>query len=193
MKYTPRSLYWYFKNLYSSEEIKLLNEKIQKSVLPEQMKLLKGSGADDVVKTAKVLAIDPGKIKELERMFECVYSANRQNFGFNLFSSINDKGIPLNYNIYDAKVKGEYEYHTDETYRHPASDIKLTALLNLSMKPYRGGKFYLNPFGGEMLVPEFSEPGSMVVFPPWFFHKVTPVTKGKRITITVWARGPKFI
>ena len=188
MKYTPRSLYWYFKNLYSSEEIKILNEKIQKNVLP-----LKDNAADKVVKTAKVLIIDPGKIKELERMFESVYSANRQNFGFNLFSSINDKDIPLNYNIYDAKVKGEYEYHTDEAYRDHASDIKLTAILNLSMKPYTGGKFYLNPFGGEIIVSEFSAPGDMVIFPAWFFHKVTPVTKGKRITLTVWARGPKFI
>jgi len=188
MNYSPRSLYWYFKNLYSSEEIKILNEKIQKNVLP-----LKDNAADNVIKTAKVLIIDPKKIKELERMFESVYSANRQNFGFNLFSSINDKCVPLNYNVYDAKAKGEYKYHTDEAFRDPASDIKLTAILNLSMKSYTGGKFYLNPFGSEIPVPEFSGLGSMVIFPSWFFHKVTPVTKGTRITLTVWAKGPKFI
>ena len=188
MNYTPRSLYWYFKNLYSLKEIKILNEKIKKNVLP-----LKHDPADNVVKTAEVLIIDPRKIKELEKMFESMYSANVQNFGFNLFSSINDKDVPLNYNIYDAKVKGEYEYHTDEAYRDHASDIKLTAILNLSMKSYTGGKFYLNPFGGEITVPEFSAPGDMVIFPAWFFHKVTPVTKGKRLTLSIWAKGPKFI
>jgi len=187
MNYPPRSLYWYFKNLYSSEEIKVLNKKIQKNILP-----FKDVAATNVVRTAKVLIVNPHKIKELGRMFECVYSANRQNFGFNLFSSINDKYIPLNYNIYDAKIKGEYKYHSDEEYRDPVCDIKLTAILNLSMQSYTGGKFYLNPFGGEIPVPEFSGPGSVVIFPSRFFHKVTPVTKGKRITLSMWARGPKF-
>jgi len=188
MNYTPRSLCWHFKNLYSLKEIKILNEKIQKNVLP-----FKHDPADNVVKTVKVLIIDPRKIKELEKMFESMYSANVQNFGFNLFSSINNKCVPLNYNIYDAKVKGEYKYHTDEAYRHPTFDIKLTAILNLSMKSYTGGKFYLNPFGGEIPIPEFSGPGNMIIFPSWFFHKVTPVTKGQRITLTMWAKGPKFI
>ena len=187
-RYTPRSLYWYFKNLYSSKEIKILNKKLQKNVLS-----LKDTPATNVVKTSKVLVVDTQKIKEIERMFECVYSANRQNFGYNLFSAINDKCVPLNYNIYDSKVKAEYFYHTDEAYRDPISDMKLTAILNLSMEPYTGGKFYLNPFGGEIQVPEFSGPGSMVIFPSWFFHKVTPVTKGIRRTLTMWARGPKFV
>tara|TARA_R100001244_G_C5118782_1_gene122979 strand:- start:84 stop:650 length:567 start_codon:yes stop_codon:yes gene_type:complete len=188
MNNPERPLYWYFKNLYSSKEIKILNKKIKKNLLS-----LEDNPAIGVVKTAKVLMVNPQKIKELNRMFESLYDANRQNFGFNLFSSITDKYIPLNYNIYDAKVKGEYKYHADAAYQNPVLDIKLTGILNLSLESYTGGKFYLNPFGKEIVVPEFSESGDMVIFPAWFFHQVTPVTTGKRITLTIWAKGPKFI
>ena len=61
------------------------------------------------------------------------------------------------------------------------------------MEPYEGGKFYLNPFGAELEVAEMSQPGNMIIFPSWFHHKVTPVTKCKRITLSMWAQGPKFV
>jgi|TARA_R100001244_G_scaffold121612_1_gene91243 predicted 2-oxoglutarate/Fe(II)-dependent dioxygenase YbiX len=182
-----RHLYWQFKDLYTPNEIKVLNKKIQNNLLD-----LKDNAATNVVKTAQVSIFDPFKIKELDRAFESIYKANRHNFGFYLFDSINDKQLPLNYNIYDSKSKGEYKYHTDAEYEHPSSDIKLTSILNLSSGPYTGGKFYINPFGEERIVPEISTPGNMVIFPSWFFHKVTPVTKGKRISITIWSKGPKF-
>ena len=187
MRYQLRSLYWFFKKLYSPKEIKLLNKKIKKNLVSAA----KDSPASNVIKTANVSLVNPRKIKELKRAFESVYNANKLNFGYNLFDSINPD-FALNYNVYDSKVKGEYGYHADESYQSPISDIKLTALLNLSMEPYEGGKFYLRPFGAEFVVPEFSEPGDMVVFPAGFLHKVTPVTKGKRISLAIWLKGPKF-
>ena len=182
-----RYLYWRFKDLYTPKEIKVLNKKIQQNLLE-----LKDHAATNVVKTAQVSIFDPSKIKELDRIFECIYKANRNNFGFYLYDSINDKQLPLNYNVYDSKSKGEYKYHTDADYEHPLSDIKLTSILNLSLNSYTGGKFYINPFGEEMILPEIYTPGNMIIFPSWFFHKVTPVTKGKRISITIWSKGPKF-
>jgi len=180
--------YWRFQKLYSVKEVKLLNKKIKQNLIS-----LNDRAADKVIKTAEVFFVNPLKIKELEKMFEAAYSANRDNFGFNLFDSINDKHRPLSYNIYDSKVKGEYGYHADASYNNPIADIKLTGILNLSMEPYEGGKFFLKPFGAQLEVAEISQPGNMIIFPSWFHHKVTPVTKGKRITISFWVRGPKFV
>jgi PKHD-type hydroxylase len=37
-----------------------------------------------------------------------------------------------------------------------------------------------------------SKQGSIVVFPSFIEHKVTPVTKGVRYTAVTWANGPSF-
>ena len=64
-------------------------------------------------------------------------------------------------------------------------DVKLTCLLNLSEEPYEGGEFHvINHVGGH----KFSS-GMSVVFNSLIAHKVTPVTKGERITLTYWASG----
>tara|TARA_R100000306_G_scaffold57992_1_gene56319 strand:- start:167 stop:736 length:570 start_codon:yes stop_codon:yes gene_type:complete len=188
MKPASRYLYWCFKNLYTPKEIKILNKKIQRNLTNS----VKDTPATYVVKTAKVKLVNPQKIPELNRTFESMHDANRQNFGFNLYSSINDKQTVLNYNIYDAKSKGEYAYHADFQYDHAVSDIKLTGLLNLSMESYEGGDLYINPFGREVLISELSQSGTLIVFPSWFLHKVAPITKGKRRSLALWAKGPKF-
>ena len=182
-----RHWYWFFENLYTPKEIKLLNNKIKKNVVD-----LKDNPATGVVKTSKVSIFNPSNIPELDRVFQCIHKANRFNFGFYLFDSVDERRLPLNYNVYDSKTKAEYRYHTDGEYQNPVSDTKLTSILNLSTSPYKGGEFYINPFGEEHLVPQISKPGTLLVFPSSFFHKVSPVTEGKRITVGVWSKGPKF-
>ena len=179
--------YWFFENLYTPKEIKLLNNKIKKNVVD-----LKDNPATGVVKTSKVSIFNPSNIPELDRVFQCIHKANRFNFGFYLFDSVDERRLPLNYNVYDSKTKAEYRYHTDGEYQNPVSDTKLTSILNLSTSPYKGGEFYINPFGEEHLVPQISKPGTLLVFPSSFFHKVTPVIEGKRITVSIWSKGPKF-
>jgi len=187
MKPAPRSLYWHFKDLYTPNEIKSLNKN-----LLDNVSSLKDIAAEEVIKTADVQIIRAKSVPALNRIFEAVHSANRQNFGFNLYSAGTDKQTTVNYNVYSSKSKGEYAYHTDDDYGNPVGATKLTAIFNLSMQSYEGGKFYLNPFGQEIMVSEINDPGSLIIFPSWFFHTVTPVTKGKRISLAWWAEGPKF-
>ena len=69
------------------------------------------------------------------------------------------------------------------------SVLDLKTLINLSEKEYEGGDLYI--WWGEPLhVKEFSKPGSVLVFPSFMAHKVTPVTKGERITLAIWKKGP---
>ena len=73
-----------------------------------------------------------------------------------------------------------------------SDEYKYYCMVEFNNKIRQVGKFYINPFGEEMILPEIYTPGNMIIFPSWFFHKVTPVTKGKRISITIWSKGPKF-
>ena len=69
---------------------------------------------------------------------------------------------------------------------NPASDQKLTCLLNLSEKPYEGGDFYLT-FDNKKI--KFKS-GEALIFNSLIAHKVSPITKGERITLTYWGIGP---
>ena len=95
----------------------------------------------------------------------------------------------FNYNIYE---KGEeYDWHTDgETFK--ASDIKLTALINISESPFTGGEFNLLNSKNVNLAPELINPGSMIIFNSFILHKVDPIIKGTRKTLTFFAKGPAF-
>ena len=99
----------------------------------------------------------------------------------------------LNYNVYDSSNYGEYDFHIDSSSAEQPFDIKLTAMINLSEEYYEGGDFIM--FQGERFrtINEFSSPGSSILFNSWIPHKVTPVTKGIRKTISYWFRGPRFI
>tara|TARA_R100000426_G_scaffold3936_1_gene6332 strand:+ start:476 stop:1033 length:558 start_codon:yes stop_codon:yes gene_type:complete len=179
-------IYWWFKNLFTLNEIKKLNKKIKDNIVNKE------DNASSATKTAKVLVINPSPIKELDKFFKSIYESNKDNFGFDLYDYSLEKQNHVNYNKYSSKDKAEYQYHTDGTYSHHASDIKLTAILNLSLNKYEGGDFYINPFGQEEVVDCIKTPGNLLIFPSWFLHKVTPVTKGERISLSTWIKGPKF-
>ena len=95
----------------------------------------------------------------------------------------------VNYNIYK---KGEqYQWHIDAD-RTKSSDIKLTALINVSDTSFSGGDFYLLNSNNPLPVPELNNSGSMIIFNSFTLHKINPIKKGIRKTITIFLRGPAF-
>ena len=92
----------------------------------------------------------------------------------------------MNYNEY--KENGKYGWHIDSTKPGDINDQKLTCLLNLSEESYEGGDFYLT-IAKEKI--KFGA-GEGLVFNSLIAHKVTPVTKGERITLTYWGMGPSW-
>jgi PKHD-type hydroxylase len=91
------------------------------------------------------------------------------------------------YNIYEAKYKSNYDWHFDSS-RSDVYDMKLTVLINLSIKDYEGGDFHI--FNeNEYKIPDFKEPGSILIFKSYLNHKVYPVNKGERRTLTYLLMG----
>jgi len=109
-------------------------------------------------------------------------------FGYNVFQPANNDVV--NYNTYSSKNKGRYGYHVDSS-QSDICDIKLTLLINISMKPYEGGEFkYFN--NQEYEIPYLNVPGNAIVLKSHLNHQVLPVTKGERNTLTYFIHGPKF-
>ena len=93
----------------------------------------------------------------------------------------------LLYNVYSGDIKGKYGEHNDQS-RSWTHDVKMTFLLNLSEEPYEGGDFIINGETQHF----FREPGTAILFRSYLRHEVTPVTRGDRISLTYFIRGPKF-
>jgi len=94
---------------------------------------------------------------------------------------------------------GFYSWHKDGIGSHNDADnrpdnkflhgnarkLSMSIMLN---DDYGGGNFEI--FGGESLQ---GEEGSVIVFPSFIEHQVTPVTKGIRYSLVTWFVGPPFV
>jgi len=70
--------------------------------------------------------------------------------------------------------------------------LSMTILLNGN---YQGGEFqfsHYNKLDNKIETPDFKNAGSVIVFPSWIEHQVTPVTKGTRYSLVAWFVGPPF-
>jgi len=127
----------------------------------------------------------------LFKIWENWMATNQECFGFDLYGALMEHNTYVHYNVYDSSNKGEYEEHIDAT-PAGASDIKLTAMVNISEEPYEGGKFCMFTDGKMRGIDGFDGLGSSIIFKSWIPHKVTPVTKGVRKTLSVWLHGPRL-
>ncbi len=143
--------------------------------------------ASDIKKTSSAFVISYGCVEEeLKRFKNICLDINKNVFGFDLYEKTEFDGIL--YNIYDSSNQGEYDWHNDSVIDQ-MFDIKLTGLLNVSTENYSGGEFLI--FNGiEEEIKEFSKPGSILLFPSWVPHKVSPVSAGCRKTVTMFFTGP---
>jgi predicted 2-oxoglutarate/Fe(II)-dependent dioxygenase YbiX len=124
---------------------------------------------------------------KLDRFFDSVIWTNRTTFGLDIYDDLPNT---ININEY-ADSDNEYGCHRDATNHGDMSDIKLTGILNLTTEPYTGGEFCIRQHE-DINIPELDTPGTILIFPSIFYHRVKPVLSGKRISLSCWFFGPNF-
>ena len=115
--------------------------------------------------------------------------ANRNAFGFDL-----DYLPDIQYTKYTAEDNGKYDWHCDTFWANPTTyDRKLSIVIQLSdSDDYEGGDFQLDPQYTQLPADVIREKGTVIVFPSFLNHRVTPITKGTRYSLVSWIQGPKF-
>ena len=102
---------------------------------------------------------------------------------------------------------GFYNFHQDgngdhlSAYNNPTNafmhgHVRKLSMTTLLSSNYSGGEFQFASYGKEecnISTPEFSEVGSIVVFPSAMEHRVGSVTKGIRYSLVTWFVGPPFV
>ncbi len=103
---------------------------------------------------------------------------------------------PLQFTKYVGSLKQHYDWHQDSGEKH--EDRKLSFVIQLSdPETYVGGQFLINPSGIQSkktikFNERWSEKGTIIFFPSFYSHTVTPVFKGTRYSLVGWCTGPKF-
>lgn len=176
--------YFFFKELYNAEERKFLRDCIEN--IPNYN--IDDLPAKGVRKTSEVKCFMYGDAADLLRKLRHrVLDINKNCFGLDLFET-SDYEI-LHYNRYRSETQSEYGWHKDAC-KNECQDVKLTALLNLS-ENYTGGNFELF-LNGPMEIKEYAIPGTLLIFPAWIPHRVTPVLTGERISLSQFYAGPNL-
>jgi PKHD-type hydroxylase len=123
----------------------------------------------------------------LTRMIRVVADANRESFGFDLQECAESPQIAR----YGADRQGHFDWHSDIGAGSLASKRKLTIVVQLSdPSEYEGGQLELRPDSNITSAPR--QKGMAMVFPSFVLHRVTPVTTGERLSLTLWSHGPAF-
>ena len=91
---------------------------------------------------------------------------------------------------YKSSDEGHYDWHMDSQPPIDGRQRKLSISILLSdPSEFEGGELQFKGMeDGKILTKQ----GSIVVFPSFIEHKVTPVTKGVRYSAVTWASGPSF-
>ena len=183
--------YWYWPNVISQSNIKVLNNYIENNCDGIENP---DAGARDnqgkLKKNTSVKVIKWFKIREtMDYIIDQAYEINNEHFGYNLYNTTAEK--ELLHSTYSSSNQGHYDWHTDSSGSH-ILDCKLTVIINLSEQEYEGGDFQYM-LGNIYDIKEFSKPGSMIMFKSFLNHRVLPVTKGERKSLTMFLNGPRFI
>jgi len=169
---------------FEHEQIKEINKKIKENIV--QKEDLSKTVATNASKIGDFFHVPCNPLMELLHpwLYQC-QRVNRGVFGYDIYWNFHLEA--LNYNVYG--IGDEYGWHIDANIENMPSDTKLTCLLNLSEEIYEGGEFYTISDPNKKR--EFTS-GMGLIINSLIGHKVTPVTKGKRITLTYWAMGPSW-
>ena len=140
-------------------------------------------------KKANTKLITLGKIAPyVNHCLDQAYLAAARAYGYNIYPR---NGLDtFLHAVYGEEDSGKYDFHYDGS-RSDIYDIKLTFIINVSLKPYEGGKFKIFN-NDEYEIEKFVKPGSAILFKSHLNHRVTPVTKGERRSLTSFLCGPKF-
>ena len=144
--------------------------------------------ADTAYRTSTIRWLDVHAEKAIvDRVMQFVMSSNRTNFGVDIVAPFD-----LQFTEYQGSARGKYDWHQDVWLESDRCyDRKLSLVVQLSEPDdYEGGAFEF--FGIAAPAANFAPRGSLLIFPSFLQHRVTPVIKGVRRSLVSWVEGPRW-
>ena len=96
----------------------------------------------------------------------------------------------LQYTVYEGSEGGHYDWHVD-TGPHNPEPRKISLSLQLSdPADYEGGRLVIE--AGDGAYAAETRRGTIIAFPSYVLHRVTPTESGVRKSLVIWVAGPEF-
>ena len=133
--------------------------------------------------------LNPSLERELvDILWYYINQANRESFDVDV-RYINE----LQFTSYHGKNKGHYGWHHDVDFKNSKPyHRKLSLTIQLTdPKEYKGGEFQFDT-DIDTLPIEHKNKGTILIFPSFYRHSVSPVTKGTRHSLVTWVEGPHW-
>ena len=197
--------FYYFKGVFTDELI----ERIHAMVYDNNHKFEKGGtgyaeigGIDQNESNNRDIAYVPcvdHSFFVYEILEKCVTEANTALFQFD----INYVTDALHYVIYPTpnqpdtlgqvrEIGGHLDWHMDIG-QGGVNRRKLATTVQLSAPDeYEGGDFQVWYGGSDGFITLPREKGDVLIFPTFYLHRVTPITKGERRALVYWTGGEPF-
>lgn len=176
------SNYYFFTKAFSQTEldhIQRMGEKVQKekaSVTQE------GVITDTRISEIGWIISDNESIWLYDKISDMVMEANDTMWKFDLLGYHDS----FQYTTYYGGG-GHYDWHTDVG--PGMANRKISVVVQLSdPSEYTGGDLNLN--GGSGIIAAPKEKNTVIIFPSFVLHRVTPVMTGKRTSLVTWIAGP---
>jgi len=115
-------------------------------------------------------------------------AATHLNQGFRF--AITDFGTGCQIARYSSEVRGHYDWHIDlGTGRFSRRKLSLSVQLSAA-DAYEGGDLEFHLSGLDHV--KMRQQGTLIAFPSFLEHRVTPVTRGERFSLVGWVDGPPY-
>lgn len=175
----------YVEDAFTSEEVDKIIEAGEKENIIEAQ--VYSNISDNNARSTSISWI-PSNDKENEwifrRLTDIILNINKNYFNYDLTTIQN-----LQYSIY--RVGGFYKDHVDIMSLTVIGNRKLSFSVMLTdSEEYKGGELLLKNSFKPIGTPK--KRGTVVFFPSYVLHEVTPVTEGIRKTLVGWVLGPNF-
>ena len=96
---------------------------------------------------------------------------------------------PFQYSVYRDAEGGHYDWHVDQGPLAVRRKLSLTLQLT-DPTLYQGGDLQLH--AGNQVETAPRQRGTLIAFPAYVVHRVSPVTAGTRKSVVIWTTGPQF-
>lgn len=176
----------YFDNAFTTEECDALIE-YGRSCGLKNAETGSNNEVDLLIRKSKVSFLPPTEfmVPYYQKISAIVHALNDQYFKFDLHGFVEH----LQFTEYEAPG-GKYESHVDRGYNIPVRKLSIVLQLTDS-DDYEGGDLEW--------IPQIEKPhklprtrGTLLAFPSFQLHRVTPVTKGTRNSLVGWINGKQF-
>jgi len=121
-----------------------------------------------------------------ERIEAAVLQLNAEFYHYDLFGLVES----FQYAVYDGAEGGHYNWHVDHgEYNQEPRKISLSLQLT-DHAQYEGCNLVMQAGDGPYVAERFR--GTLIAFPSYVLHRVTPIESGTRKSLVIWVGGPKF-